>query len=135
MKLLLFIAVLAVVAGIFLQMRKRAAENGARPLRETNPKLTDSTRFHAVSLTTGRSACTNAREIEGKRYLAESAPRIPLTGCDVASCECRFTHHPDRRGGDDRRSPYPSPFGLETGAYQKNQRKDSDRRQNPPNSW
>jgi hypothetical protein len=37
--------------------------------------------------------------MSGKRFLSGAAPKIPLPGCDVLDCKCRFIHHKDRREG------------------------------------
>lgn len=100
MKLTLVILALFVAALVFLSMRKRRAAAGSRATSAANTPLSDTAKFHAVSLKTGS-----------------------------------FTHHADRRGGDDRRTPYPSPIGLETGVYEKDQRQEVDRRKNPPNPF
>lgn len=136
MKWLFFIVALVAVGFVFLARRGRSTAGTANGTRDANRRLTDTSKFHAVSLKPGSNACEEARAVEGKRYLANSAPRLPLPGCDVAACRCRFMHHSDRRGGDDRRSPYPSPIGLEKGLYETNQRKkETDRRRDPPNAF
>ena len=38
----------------------------------------------------------------------------------------------DRRSGEDRRSPYPTTIGLDTGTHRQEQRQPGDRRKEPP---
>jgi hypothetical protein len=59
--------------------------------------------FHAVSIDTGLKCCAEARAIDERRFLAASAPRLPLPGCTMAKCQCRYQHHKDRRNRRDRR--------------------------------
>ncbi len=59
-------------------------------------------RWHAVGIAAPASACATARACKGKRFLSREAPRLPLAGCDAASCECKYRHYADRRGGPRR---------------------------------
>lgn len=58
--------------------------------------------YHAVSIACGTSACNEARQVQGVRFLSAEAPRLPLRGCDAARCACRYQHHADRREADRR---------------------------------
>jgi hypothetical protein len=69
----------------------------ARPLAEP---------FHAVSIKPGLKCCEAARQFGQHRFLSAKAPRLPLPGCDVSQCACRYTHFSDRRAGIDRRAGY-----------------------------
>ena len=87
------------------------------------------TAYHAVSIRFSSNACKAARELEGRRFLSNAAPRLPLPECDVLECNCRFVHHKDRRSGDDRRSLFPPPgFGGTTGRFDEEQRRGAGRR-------
>ena len=78
-------------------------------------------------------ALTAARKMTGRRFLSAAAPRLPLAGCDVLECACRFVHHQDRRSGSDRRSPF-GPGGYSgSGNYKAEQRKGRERRKKPDN--
>jgi hypothetical protein len=59
--------------------------------------------YHAVSIEAGLKACPEARRIEGRRFLATSAPMLPLAGCTLSTCQCRYQHYQDRRTNRDRR--------------------------------
>ena len=58
--------------------------------------------FHAVTIVSGRHACTAARTLAGKRFLSSEAPILPLKDCNSEECECRYEHHEDRRIGPRR---------------------------------
>lgn len=59
--------------------------------------------YHAVSIVPGQRACEVARQNTEARFLSSEAPVLPLAGCDVGRCTCRYQHHPDRRAEDPRR--------------------------------
>jgi hypothetical protein len=132
MKLIIGIVALIIAVAVFLRMRSRAshAEDAAQAASDGSAnKLLD---FHAVSIRPGNNACKAARSIEGQRFLSSNAPRVPLPGCDASDCSCRFSHHPDRRTGDDRRTPYPPAVGLDPGSIGNDQRAEADRRRASP---
>jgi hypothetical protein len=71
--------------------------------------------YHAVSLEPGPRACQAVREMEGKRYLSTSAPKLPLEDCAAPhACQCRYNHHSDRRAKQDRRVQFPNPHAFRT---------------------
>jgi hypothetical protein len=87
------------MASILKLLRVRFAEppslrSDQRPLehvRVSNP-------WHAVSVLAGQPCCSAARELSGKRYLSsETPPALPLKGCVLVTCTCRYRHHDDRR--------------------------------------
>ena len=53
--------------------------------------------WHAVSVIPCRGACVAARESSRVRFLSKEAPVLPLSGCPLRVCECRYRHHEDRR--------------------------------------
>ena len=65
--------------------------------------------YHAVSIEPGSRACPEARKREGKRYLSASAPMLPLSGCTLSTCKCRYVHYNDRRSQRDRRVNFANP--------------------------
>jgi hypothetical protein len=89
------------VAGVLKRARQLLgdqAETGSVPAkRAVNP-------YHAVSIAPGAQACAAARGLQKKRFLSREAPVLPLKTCDEARCECRYTHHDDRRKGPRRAS-------------------------------
>ncbi len=102
---------------------KRAPLPGRQDLAKTGSQ------FHAVSIQFTDGACEAAKGMASKRFLASAAPRIPLPECDVPECKCRFTHHKDRRHGEDRRGRVPDSMLGTTGRYAgKERRYRGDRR-------
>jgi hypothetical protein len=67
----------------------------------TTPKKTE---WYAVSLVPGPRCCAAVKAAARKRWLSAIAPRFPLPGCDLKTCECRYHHHSDRRAGPRRRA-------------------------------
>lgn len=124
---------IALLIALLVFIRKRAAGESARSApRPAYTKPADTT-FHAVSLRFAGDACDAAKAMEGRRFLAGAAPRLPLPECDAAECKCRFRHHEDRRAGQDRRNVWAQGFGgIASGAYPQEQRKGRDRRREPP---
>jgi hypothetical protein len=59
-------------------------------------------RFAAVEIRRRTGACEAARALDGRRFLANQSPALPLAGCTKARCDCRFEKLSDRRT-DDRR--------------------------------
>ena len=126
-KTLLILAVLVVVAWLWL--RRRARQEPEPQEASAAPRKIADTTYHAVSIKFAKEACTAAKALTGERFLATEAPRLPLPGCDAERCECRFTHHADRRSGKDRRSPFGrGAIGGGTGRFDKERRDKPDRR-------
>lgn len=59
--------------------------------------------YHAVSIEPGPKPCAAVRELEGRRFLADSAPMLPLRNCSQPACKCHYQHYDDRRIQRDRR--------------------------------
>ena len=130
-----FIAI-AVLLGLLLFVRRNARKENVRPDEYKKAATVKNTQFHAVSIRFAPGACEAARKMEGRRFLSNAAPKIPLPECDAAECKCRFKHHQDRRAGNDRRNAWGQGFGAaSTGQYPKEQRKGSDRRDNSPDKY
>jgi hypothetical protein len=55
--------------------------------------------YHAVAIVPGRNACAEACALRDRRFLSREAPVLPLKGCNVSPCDCRYEHHDDRRKG------------------------------------
>jgi hypothetical protein len=82
-------------------------------LKKPAPPPRTDTRYHAVSIIPGPTACAAAKRFVGQRLLSGHAPPLPLPSCDAAHCDCRFKHHRDRRAGPRRRID----VGLMPAAY------------------
>ena len=54
--------------------------------------------FHGIAIEPGSRSCEAVRELAGKRFLSEDAPRLPLDECQcVPDCRCVYRHFSDRR--------------------------------------
>jgi hypothetical protein len=121
-----FILILLGALWWLLRLRRETTRDAAKT--DSQPR-SSTTQYHAVSIRVGKRACKPARDMVGRRFLASAAPKLPLPGCDVLDCDCRFSHHQDRRANRDRRSPFgPGGIGGGTGAYESEQRDGTDRR-------
>ncbi len=61
--------------------------------------------YHSVEVLAGFYSCGAAQQLAHARFLSDEAPSLPVPGCRVERCTCRYIHHDDRRE-DDRRNPY-----------------------------
>lgn len=129
MKMLIgIIVVVALISAYAIVRRNREREN-VRPDQLNKRVATSDSQFHAVSLQFASNACDAAKNMKGRRFLSNAAPRIPLTECDAAECRCKFVHHKDRRSREDRRSPFGKGIGGgETGEHRIEQRQSGERR-------
>jgi len=122
---LLGAALLLLVLWLFVRSRGQTTK---APEPE-KPRETGDTAYHAVSIKFDANACAAAKEMSGRRFLSNAAPRLPLPECNALECRCRFNHHPDRRATKDRRSPFAAAgFAGGTGSYEKERRESRDRR-------
>jgi hypothetical protein len=53
--------------------------------------------FAALSIKPGENACGSAADMRPVRFLQDSAPHLPLEGCDRLACNCSFVRYQDRR--------------------------------------
>lgn len=82
--------------------------------------------FHAVSIETGARCCSQSRANEGRRFLAASAPKLPLPGCTMVKCQCRYVHHKDRRINRERRMLLHNPHAHKMDDRRMTGRRESD---------
>jgi hypothetical protein len=60
--------------------------------------------YRAVSVTSATECCASARALQGRRFLADEAPDLPLHDCAMPwQCRCRLQAYADRRAVDARR--------------------------------
>lgn len=129
MRMLLLLLALVLLVGWWLQRRRTVSATKAAPGRLARSAETPPSDWHAVAIKTGVYACDAARKLEGRRFLATEAPRLPLAACGRETCECRFQHYADRRTGRDRRSPFASGgMASGTGKYEQERRRADGRR-------
>lgn len=127
----LLVILLLLLLLLWLFIRRRSNRAASRPRKRANPKfaVNKKSKFHAVSLRFSSNACAAAKALQGERFLATEAPKLPLADCDAHSCECHFTHHDDRRSGKDRRNPFTaSGYSASTGRFAQERRSPTDRR-------
>lgn len=120
---------------VFVSRRPKTAKSvkSVRPIERRRIPTKADTTYHAVSIRFVQSACDAAKALDGQRILSSDAPRIPLPDCDSQTCKCKFVHYKDRRTGDDRRDPYGQGLGGgNTGQFEEEQRKSTERRDEPP---
>jgi len=112
--------------------RKLSSTGGVQP-RFTSRVRTSESRYHAVSIRAGDPCCEAARQFGQLRILSAKAPSLPLPGCDVATCTCRYAHYSDRRSGTDRRAVYD--LDRERDAEFVNRRRNHGRRSTDARVW
>jgi len=124
-ELLLGALLILTVAWLVVRIRR----NKAATIAESQPRVNDSGAFHAVAIKYSENACDAAKAMTGRRFLSNTAPRLPLPECDFPKCSCKFAHYDDRRNGRDRRSPF-APGGATgaTGSFARERREKTDRR-------
>lgn len=124
---LLIVLVLVLLAGWLFIRNRQGPVPASKKSRRRLP--TSKKNYHAVSIKFGPYACRAAKELDGTRFLAEAAPRLPLPDCDVTDCECHFGHHEDRRSAKDRRTVFTaSGYSEATGKHETERRHGADRR-------
>ena len=73
-----------------------------------------------------KCACEYARRIASKTFEPEQAPKLPLAGCGVTQCACRWATVTERRGKVQRKAEERRDLiRFET---KDNRRKETDRR-------
>lgn len=128
MKLILFVLAGLLVVGWWF-LRNRGTQQAAEQARLEKRVSQSNSEYHAVAIKSPANACEAARDLEGERFLATEAPKLPLPNCDRPDCKCRFQHYEDRRSGRDRRSPFASGgIAAGTGAFDKERRESAGRR-------
>ena len=68
--------------------------------RKPKPPLSNTRRiYHGVSIkTNSKCVCDAATKLQGRRFLLDEAPRLPLDECaDARNCICIYKHFNDRR--------------------------------------
>lgn len=60
--------------------------------------------FHCIRIHHSSTICDSVKVLDAGRMLSAEVPVLPLTGCDVAKCQCKFHHHEEWRAGE-RRGP------------------------------
>jgi len=86
--------------------------------------------YPGVSISLCFEPCACAVKQQGRRYLVDKVPELPLSGCDAARCHCRYRHHDDRRKDEDRRLGFGqfSDINPRLGKHERRSGGDEDRR-------
>jgi hypothetical protein len=72
----------------------------ARPL----PKRSAASWGKTVVVPDPAKACPAVLRIQGQSFTNEAAPRLPLSNCSVANCQCHYAPAKERRAAEERRS-------------------------------
>ncbi len=122
MSLTIALVVIAVIGLVYYFIRQKESATDQRRDESRPTSKAPATTFHAVSIAFESTACSAAKSLDGKRFLSDAAPQVPLAQCDVQDCQCRFEHYQDRREADDRRNPYRPGIAGETGTFKTEKR-------------
>lgn len=101
--MLYLVAVLMLVTAlVMLQIAKKKSASPAK--RKPDPMPKESSQYASVRLCCDRHACSSAKAMRDKAFLATEAPTLPLPACDATHCQCKYAKASDRRGTDGRRA-------------------------------
>lgn len=82
----------------------RESERRLKRLLESSEVALAKPSYRCVRIEAGSVACQHVQVLLSKPILVDDAPRLPLLGCNVAQCNCKFIRFDDRRSGEDRRN-------------------------------
>jgi len=111
----------------------KLARDEPRPVQVPKTPRKTAEPFHAVSIKAGHQACQGVKQFAGIRFLSIKAPSLPLPDCDAPVCNCSFTHHADRRSGEDRRGQRLWQQRASTGVERRERKQ--GRRSTDPAAW
>ena len=82
---------------------KKKEKRKNRPLpTDQLDELRKNDRLYGVKI--HRSDCKACSHLAGKVFSFESAPKLPVNGCDAPVCNCEYLGVPERRQKRERRS-------------------------------
>lgn len=97
---------------------------GLRPSnKKTESSKSDckSSTYRGVQVIANNADCCRAvKAAEGKRFLSEDVPKLPLAGCDANKCQCTYELYNDRRT-DTRRASHLA-YDIASQLYKHNNR-------------
>lgn len=106
----------------------------AKAIPESGVHRSASHPYAAVAIQPGLIACRKVEMYVGKRMLEKHAPLLPVPGCDVRKCSCRYRKFKDRRSGEERRVPFADPQYSRFARGSMVERQTRDRRKRPHNT-
>jgi len=97
---------LALVAGYFWQASKNTKQKPQLASKKSSKASNAKPRptHRCVVIEPGLTPCKAIQAYAGQKILMDKAPTLPVQGCDVKRCECRFLRYDDRRMGPRRYS-------------------------------
>ncbi len=111
-------------------VRRQFKESGSRKKSKAADKERNGESYRSVTIQMCLESCAAAAKLQGQRFLASEAPELPLFSCDAEKCTCRYRHHQDRRGSEDRRFKLGqfNDINSKLGAEERREGDDGDRR-------
>jgi len=107
MKLVMTVVLVAAALLLWRAVDRRRNKRTTTPSRAL-AHAPDNHPWRATSIIFDDDACAAVKAIGRHRFLdaERDVPQLPVPGCDVAKCRCRYAHHEDRRkDNEDRRHP------------------------------
>lgn len=103
MKIVLLLAAVALIAWVLNAKRKPSVP--AKTTAKT-PFNATTTQYKCVVIEPGLVACKQAEAMKDKKILRNDAPVLPLAGCHLGQCDCKFIRYDDRRTDERRGESY-----------------------------
>lgn len=128
MRTLLILAAVLAAAYVWYAKRKAATRTGVKhkkTAKTSATKFTPARQYKCVVIKAGLIACKQAEAMRDQRLLRDEAPVLPLAGCHIGECECKFLRYDDRRTDERRNDLYISRsiFGGELDKREKTERR------------
>lgn len=93
------IITLALITGFIYYIRRKADRRNPHGYHRTptHTAVVNHNPFHCVEIHHQAECCAAIKEVQGKRFLSNEAPSLPIECCDHPHCDCDYIHHEDRR--------------------------------------
>jgi hypothetical protein len=104
MKIVLLLAAVVLIAWVFYSKRKPLVSTKTTAKTPLNASTT--TQYKCVVIEPGLVACKQAEAMKDKKILRDHAPVLPLAGCHLGQCDCKFIRYDDRRTDERRNESY-----------------------------